>query len=67
MLKGSRLSRRGLELETGAGVRGRGGVVVCLDARLGWLIRRVERDRSLLPYALYRVALAAAITMRRES
>ncbi len=33
----------------------------------GWLIRRVERDRSLLPYALYRVALAAAITMRRES
>jgi undecaprenyl-diphosphatase len=29
-----------------------------------WLIRQVERDRSLLPYALYRVGLGAAVLKR---
>jgi undecaprenyl pyrophosphate phosphatase UppP len=26
-----------------------------------WLIRQVERDRSLLPYAAYRLALAGTV------
>ena len=29
-----------------------------------WLIRQVERDRSLIPYAAYRVALAGAVIRR---
>jgi undecaprenyl-diphosphatase len=29
-----------------------------------WLIRQVERDRSLLPYAAYRAALAGAVLVR---
>ena len=29
-----------------------------------WLIRQVERDRSLLPYAIYRIALAATVVSR---
>ena len=29
-----------------------------------WLIRQVERDRSLLPYAVYRLGLAAVILWR---
>ena len=29
-----------------------------------WLIRQVERDRSMLPYAAYRVALAAVVVRR---
>jgi len=34
-----------------------------------WLIQQVERDRSLLPYALYRAGLAAVVVrrLRRES
>ena len=30
-----------------------------------WLIRQVERDRSLLPYAAYRIALAGALGSAR--
>ena len=29
-----------------------------------WLIRQVERDRSLAPYAAYRLALAGLVTLR---
>jgi hypothetical protein len=29
-----------------------------------WLIRQVERDRSLLPYAAYRLVVAALIMIR---
>jgi undecaprenyl pyrophosphate phosphatase UppP len=29
-----------------------------------WLIRQVERDRSLLPYAAYRIALAGLVARR---
>jgi undecaprenyl-diphosphatase len=32
-----------------------------------WLIGVLERDRSLLPYAIYRVALAGAVTRRLSS
>jgi undecaprenyl-diphosphatase len=63
-LKGTRLVRRGLP----PGVAGRfaAGVLASFVSTLGstWLIRQVERDRSLLPYAVYRSALAAAVLAR---
>jgi undecaprenyl-diphosphatase len=64
LLKGSRLLRRGLP----AGVRG--GFAVGIGASfLSTLasirvIRAVERDRSLMPYAAYRIALAALVLAR---
>jgi undecaprenyl-diphosphatase len=63
-LKGVRLARRGLP----AGVRRSfaAGVGAAFGSTLAstWLIRQVERDRSLAPYAAYR-ALLAAVVLRR--
>lgn len=63
-LKGVRLARRGLPL--GMASRFAAGTAASFASTLGstWLIRQVERDRSLLPYAAYRVALAAAVIRR---
>jgi undecaprenyl-diphosphatase len=71
LLKGIRLGRRlgrtrALELPSGATralVIGTGSAFV---STLGftWLIRQVERDRSLMPYAAYRAALAAVVIWR---
>jgi hypothetical protein len=43
------------------------GAAASFASTLGstWLIRQVERDRSLLPYAAYRTALAVAVLARR--
>lgn len=64
LLKGTRLARRGLPAGT-AQAFGAGSVAsfatTLLSARI---IRHVERDRSLLPYALYRIALAALVRSR---
>jgi undecaprenyl-diphosphatase len=64
VLKGARLARRGLP----AGMRrafaaGVGAAFVSTLAST-WLIRQVERDRSLAPYALYRTLLAGAVLRR---
>jgi undecaprenyl-diphosphatase len=63
-LKGVRLARRGLP----GGVAGAfaAGVGAAFASTLGSvrLIRAVERDRSLAPYAIYRLALAAAVLLR---
>jgi undecaprenyl-diphosphatase len=63
-LKGVRLARRGVP----AGMAGRfaAGAAASFASTLGstWLIRQVERDRSLLPYAAYRAGLAAAVLLR---
>lgn len=63
-LKGTRLARRGLP----PGLAGRFavGVLASFASTLGstWLIRQVERDRSLMPYAAYRALLAAAVLTR---
>ncbi|MCW3039096.1 MAG: Bacitracin resistance protein BacA [Solirubrobacterales bacterium] len=63
-LKGTRLWRRGLP----PGLAGRfaAGVLASFLSTLGstWLIRQVERDRSLAPYAVYRSALAALVLRR---
>jgi len=63
-LKAVRLARRGLP--RGAAPAFAAGVAAAFASTLGstWLIRQVERDRSLLPYAAYRVALAAAVLRR---
>ena len=58
LLKGIRLRRRGLP--PGTAVPLAAGAAAAFASTLGstWLIRQVERDRSLLPYAIYRSALA---------
>jgi undecaprenyl-diphosphatase len=64
VLKGVRLARRGLP----AGMRRAfaAGVGAAFMSTLAstWLIRQVERDRSLAPYALYRTLLAGAVLRR---
>ena len=63
-LKGARLARRGVPRPLRrAFVAGTASAFV---STLGstWLIQQVERDRSLAPYALYRLALAALVTLR---
>lgn len=64
LLKGVRLARRGLP--PGTGVPFAVGATASFASTLGstWLIRQVERDRSLLPYAVYRIALAAVVLTR---
>jgi len=64
LLKGVRLRRRGLTAGTGVpfAVGAAGSFVSTFVST--WLIRQVERDRSLLPYAAYRAALAAAVLRR---
>jgi undecaprenyl-diphosphatase len=61
LLKGVRLRRRGLP--PGTAVPFAVGAAASFASTLGftWVIHQVERDRSLLPYAAYRVALAAAV------
>jgi undecaprenyl-diphosphatase len=69
ILKGIRLRRRGLP--PGAAAPFAAGAAASFASTLGstWLIRQVERDRSLLPYAVYRIALAGAVarTVRRRA
>ncbi len=63
-LKGARLRRRGLPAEMA--VPFAAGALASFASTLvsTWLIRQVERDRSLLPYAAYRVALAGVVAWR---
>ncbi len=64
VLKGTRLARRGLP--RGMGKRFAAGVAASFASTLGstWLIRQVERDRSLAPYAAYRAGLALLVLRR---
>jgi undecaprenyl-diphosphatase len=64
LLKGWRLHRRGLP--AGAAVPFAAGAGAAFVSTLGStrLIQALERDSSLLPYALYRIALAALIARR---
>ena len=67
LLKGTRLARRGLP----PGMAGRfaAGAAASFASTLGstWLIRQVERDRTLAPYAVYRTALAALVLARSSA
>lgn len=64
VLKGARLARRGLPRDVRLAFAA--GIATSFASTLGstWLIRQVERDRSLAPYAAYRVALAAVVIHR---
>ncbi len=67
LLKGIRLRRRGLP--PGTTVPFAAGAAAAFASTLGstWLIRQVERDRSLLPYAVYRSALAMVVLAKLRS
>jgi undecaprenyl-diphosphatase len=64
LLKTIRLGRRGLPPRTA--VPFAAGAAASFGSTLGstWLIHQVERDRSLLPYAAYRIALALLVIGR---
>ena len=64
VLKGARLARRGLPPGTARAFAA--GTAAAFASTLGstWLIRQVERDRSLAPYAAYRLALAGVVLRR---
>jgi undecaprenyl-diphosphatase len=64
VLKTARLRRRGLPPGTGLPFAAGAGASFASTLGSTWLIRQVERDRSLLPYALYRMALAVAVLTR---
>ena len=61
-LKLLRLRRRGVEPGVRRALAAGALRLVWLSARLAWLIRRLERGASLLPYAVYRSALAGMIS-----
>ncbi|HLH64307.1 MAG TPA: undecaprenyl-diphosphate phosphatase [Solirubrobacteraceae bacterium] len=68
LLKAARLARRGLP-EGVAGALGLGAAAsFASTVACSWVIRQVERDRSLAPYAAYRIALALVVAgrLRRE-
>ncbi len=67
LLKGVRLRRRGLPAHARLPLAA--GAAASFASTLGctWLIRQVERDRSLLPYAAYRIALGIAVLARVRS
>jgi undecaprenyl-diphosphatase len=64
LLKSVRLRRRGVP--SGMAIPFAVGAAASFVSTLGstWLIHQVERDRSLLPYALYRAALALVVLRR---
>jgi undecaprenyl-diphosphatase len=64
LLKGVRLARRGLPPGTARPFAAGAGASFVSTLGSTWLIRQVERDRSLLPYALYRLVLAGVVVRR---
>ena len=64
VLKTVRVSQRGLP--PGAGKPFALGAAASFVSTLGstWLIKQVERDRSLVPYAAYRIVLALVVIKR---
>jgi undecaprenyl-diphosphatase len=63
-LKGARVRAHGLP--RGAGRAFAAGTAAAFASSLAstWILRHVERDRSLMPYAVYRTALAALVIRR---
>jgi undecaprenyl-diphosphatase len=61
VLKGARLWRRGLPRAMRARFAAGVGASFASTLASTWLIRQVERDRSLAPYAAYRIVLASAV------
>jgi undecaprenyl-diphosphatase len=63
-LKGARLARRGLPGGVAGAFAAGIGAAFCSTLASVRLIRAVERDRSLAPYAAYRLVLAAVVWRR---
>jgi undecaprenyl-diphosphatase len=63
-LKGTRLLRRGVPPPLRRAFAAGAASAFVSTLASTWLIRQVERDRSLAPYAVYRLALAALVTVR---
>jgi undecaprenyl-diphosphatase len=64
VLKTVRLRRRGLPPGTVGPFLAGAGASFASTLGSTWLIRQVERDRSLMPYAAYRIALGAVVLGR---
>jgi undecaprenyl-diphosphatase len=64
VLKTVRLARRGLPPRSALPIAVGAGASFASTLGSTWLIHQVERDRSLLPYAAYRMGLAAVILAR---
>jgi undecaprenyl-diphosphatase len=64
LLKTVRLARRGLPPRSALPIAIGAGASFASTLGSTWLIRQVERDRSLVPYAAYRLALAAVVLRR---
>jgi undecaprenyl-diphosphatase len=64
LLKTVRLARRGLPPQTAVPLAVGAGASFASTLGSTWLISQVERDRSLLPYAIYRLALAGTVLRR---
>jgi undecaprenyl-diphosphatase len=64
LLKTVRLARRGLPPRSALPIALGAGASFASTLGSTWLIHQVERDRSLLPYALYRLGLAAVVLGR---
>jgi undecaprenyl-diphosphatase len=63
-LKGTRLAKRGVTPGTGRALALGGAAAFVSTLASQRLIRLVERDRALWPYAAYRLALAGAVLRR---
>jgi undecaprenyl-diphosphatase len=64
VLKSVRLTRRGLPPRSALPIAVGAGASFASTLGSTWLIRQVERDRSLLPYAVYRLGLAGVVLGR---
>jgi undecaprenyl-diphosphatase len=64
VLKSARLRRRGIPPGAAAGLAVGAAASFVSTLASTWLISQVERDRSLLPYAAYRIAFALAVLRR---
>jgi undecaprenyl-diphosphatase len=65
-LKGTRVARRGLPRPLRRAFAAGVGAALASTLASTWLIRQVERDRSLMPYAVYRALLAGAVLASRD-
>jgi undecaprenyl-diphosphatase len=64
LLKGVRLARRGLPPDAVVPLAAGAGAAFASTLASRWLIGQVERNRSLAPYAVYRLGLAGAVVAR---
>jgi undecaprenyl-diphosphatase len=64
LLKGLRLRRRGVPEQARVALAVGAGASFASTLASTWLIREVERDRSLAPYAAYRIALGSLVLWR---